>query len=63
MQIDPVCPQKCTLHGVPKLSFVQKKIVATLQTIKEMDKKVNVHVKLSNAHLCLQTAPRQIMRQ
>ena len=30
---DPVCPQKCTLQGVPKLSFVQKKIVATLQTI------------------------------
>ena len=30
---DPVCPQKCTLQGVPKLSFVQKKIVAILQTI------------------------------
>ena len=28
-----MCPQKCTLQGVPKLSFVQKKIVATLQTI------------------------------
>ena len=30
---DPVCPQKCTLQGVPKLNVVQKKIVATLQTI------------------------------
>ena len=30
---DPVCPQKCTLQEVPKLSFVQKKIVAILQTI------------------------------
>ena len=36
---DPVCPQKCILQGVPKLSFVQKKIIAILQTINRDGKK------------------------
>ena len=36
---DPVCPQKCTLQEVPKLSFVQKKIIAILQTINRDGKK------------------------
>ena len=36
---DPVCPQKCTLQEVPKRSFVQKKIVATLQTITKVGRK------------------------
>ena len=29
---DPVCPKKCTLQGVPKLSFLQKQATHTLQT-------------------------------
>ena len=29
---DPVCPEKCTLQGVPELSFVQKEATCTVNT-------------------------------
>ena len=30
--VDPVCPEKCTLQGVPELSFIQKEAKCTLTT-------------------------------
>ena len=30
--VDPVCTEKCTLHGVPELSFIQKEVKFTFTT-------------------------------